>query len=72
VRRAAAQLPGAVFGKTMIVEKFRRAHLAVDAIDAADGAANIPVVKAQTTRIGASHGSKSSGVASSTARSSRR
>ena len=34
-------------GKTMIVEKFRRAHLAVDAIDAADGAANIPVVKAQ-------------------------
>lgn len=34
-------------GKTMIVEKFRRAHPAVEAIDAADGAANMPVVKVQ-------------------------
>ncbi len=34
-------------GKTMIVEKFRRAHLAVDAADAQDGAAIVPVVKMQ-------------------------
>lgn len=34
-------------GKTMIVEKFRRAHLGVQAIDAHDGMAQIPVVRIQ-------------------------
>lgn len=35
-------------GKTMIVEKFRRSHLPVDAATTATGIANIPVLKVQT------------------------
>ena len=34
-------------GKTMIVEKFRRSHAPVEAIDAEDGGAQIPVLKIQ-------------------------
>lgn len=34
-------------GKTMIVEKFRRSHLPVDAAATANGIANIPVLKVQ-------------------------
>jgi hypothetical protein len=34
-------------GKTMIVEKFRRAHLGIQAIDAHDGIAQMPVVRIQ-------------------------
>ena len=34
-------------GKTMIVEKFRRAHPAIAATESGDGAARIPVVKVQ-------------------------
>src|SRR6266436_2162502 len=34
-------------GKTMIVEKFRRSHLPVDASAAANGIASIPVLKVQ-------------------------
>lgn len=34
-------------GKTMIIEKFRRSHLPVDASSTPDGVANIPVLKVQ-------------------------
>ncbi len=34
-------------GKTMIVEKFRRSHPAIEAIDASDGVASLPVIKVQ-------------------------
>jgi type II secretory pathway predicted ATPase ExeA len=34
-------------GKTMIVEKFRRSHAPVEALDAEDGVAQIPVLKIQ-------------------------
>lgn len=34
-------------GKTMIVEKFRRSHPAIEAIDAPDGVASLPVIKVQ-------------------------
>jgi len=34
-------------GKTMIVEKFRRSHPAIEAIDAHDGVASLPVIKVQ-------------------------
>ena len=34
-------------GKTMIVEKFRRAHPMIEAMDAADGTASLPVIKVQ-------------------------